>query len=126
MKLTKQDLTQIIKEELDALLKEAGGGTLYVSKGWGNAIRVEDDKGEEHRTGEMIRSLLNAGIEDFASPNDLARMRDSDAKGIQGGLERWDSDVFPDIYDVDLGRLVQLYAKQNGMQVEEVEQEEEW
>ena len=71
-----------------------------------------------------MRSLLDAGIKDFTSEKDLAAMLKSDAEGVQGGLERWDSDVFSDYYGVDLDNLIQLYAKQKGMQVEKLEEKD--
>ena len=31
-------------------------------------------------------------------------------EGVQGGMQRWDSDVFETYYDVDLLRAIQMYA----------------
>ena len=126
MKLTKSKLKQIIKEELGILLKESAGGTLHVKGAhFGTGIDVEDDEGEYMSVGQMVRSLLNAGIKDFTSEEGLAAMLKSDAEGVQGGLERWDSDVFSDYYGVDLRGVVEKFAEQEGMHVNYIEPEEE-
>jgi transcriptional/translational regulatory protein YebC/TACO1 len=124
MKISKRQLRRIIKEEISNIMSE---GTLYFTRNRFGGVSVEDEDGEYIGTGEMVRSLLDAGIQDFTSEKGLAAMLKSDAEGVQGGLERWDSDVFPEYYGVDINALVQLYAKQKGMQVEEVEElEADW
>jgi len=121
MKITKRQLRRIIKEEISNVMSE---GTLYVKRHLYGGFSVEDEDGEWIGLGEMVRSLLDAGIQEFASEKGLVAMLKSDAEGVQGGLERWDSDVFPDYYGVDVDTLIQLYAKQNGAQVEEVEEKD--
>ena len=118
MRIMYRHLRRIIREEINQLSE----GTLYFTRNRFGGVSVEDEDGEYIGTGEMVRSLLDAGIQDFTSEKGLATMLKSDAEGIQGGLEKWDSDVFPEYYDVDIDTLVQLYAKQKGMQVEEVEE----
>ena len=123
MRIMYRHLRRIIREEINQLSE----GTLYFTRNRFGGVSVEDEDGEYIGTGEMVRSLLDAGIQDFTSEKGLATMLKSDAEGIQGGLEHWDSDVFPEYYDVDIDTLVQLYAKQKGMQVEEVEElEADW
>ena len=121
MKITKRQLKKIIKEEALNILSE---GTLYFTRNRFGGVSVEDENGEYIGTGEMVRSLLDAGIQDFTSEKGLAAMLKSDAEGVQRGLEHWDSDVFPEYYDVDIDTLIQLYAKQKGMQVEEFEEKD--
>jgi hypothetical protein len=107
--------------------EESTGGTLHVKKMTYGGISIEDENGQDYGVGEMVKSLLNAGIKDFTSDTGLKAMIKSDKEGIQGGIERWDSDVFPDYYGVDLDRLVQLYAEHKGMQVKNVERtEDDW
>ncbi len=121
MKITKSQLRRIIKEEISNVMSE---GTLYVKRLPYGGFSVEDEGGEWISLGEMVRLLLGAGVQEFTSEQGLAAMLKADAEGVQGGLERWDSDVFPDYYGVDVDKLIQLYAKQNGMQVEEVEEKD--
>ena len=46
-------------------------------------------------------------------------------EGVQGGLTRWDNNVFSDYYNVDLDRVVRLYARLNNHVIQEVEDEPE-
>ena len=122
MRISKRHLRRIIKEAVSGLMSE---GTLYVTKTDYGGWNIEDEKGEWIGVGEMVKSLLDAGIHDFTSEEHINTMLQRDAEGVQGGLQRWDSDVFYDYYGVDMDMLIQLYAKQNGMQVEEVGDEDE-
>jgi hypothetical protein len=53
----------------------------------------------------------------------LARIQKARAENVQGGIERWDTDVFDGYYDVDRDRAVQVWAVLNGHKVKVVEEE---
>jgi len=122
MKLTKTQLKQIIREELEAIAGDestmSGGNTLFATPTVYGGMFVEDSAGNDLRIATMIKTLLDAEIQEFTSEEGLKRMLKADAQGIQGGMEKWDSDVFSGYYDVHLERVVQLYAQQKGMQYE--------
>ena len=41
-------------------------------------------------------------------------------KGVQGGMQRWDSDVFEDYYSLDMDKMIDKYAAANGLHVEHI------
>tara|TARA_Y100000296_G_C5059336_1_gene198960 strand:- start:192 stop:548 length:357 start_codon:yes stop_codon:yes gene_type:complete len=117
MKITKRQLRRIIKEELSRHMAE---GILYLERLPYGGLALEDEAGEELSIGQLVRSLLDAGIHDFASsPAAIDKILASDAEGVQGGVEYWDPDVIAG-YGVDLDVVVQLYAKEKNLQIEEV------
>jgi len=134
MKITKRQLRRIIKEELGILLKESAGGTLHVKGAhFGMGMDVENDKGEYMPVGQMVRSLLDKGVSDFfkdgVDQEKALRNLERGEERVRGmgepPLERWDSEVFSDYYDVDLRSVVEKFAEQEGMQVNYIEPEEE-
>jgi hypothetical protein len=124
MKITRRQLRIIIRE---SLLQE---GTLFMTHGDYGYIGLEDDAGNEYTMGEIVADLLDAGATDeiFMVKGDhmadsLARIQKARADKVQGGIERWDSDVFDGYYDIDRDRAVEVWAVLNGHKVELVEEE---
>ena len=124
MKLTSSQLRRHIREEL---LQE---GTLFVTHGDYGYIGIKDDQGNDYTLGEIVADLLDAGATDeiFMVKGDrmadsLMRIQKSRADKVQGGIERWDSDVFDGYYDIDRDRAVEVWAVLNGHKVEVVEEE---
>ena len=124
MKITRRQLRRIIRE---SLLQE---GTLFMTHGDYGYIGLEDDAGNEYTMGEIVADLLDAGATDeiFMVKGDhmadsLARIQKARADKVQGGIERWDSDVFDGYYDIDRDRAVEVWAVLNGHKVEVVEEE---
>jgi hypothetical protein len=132
MKITQKRVRQIIKEEISRRLSE---GVLYI---WRyedhNGFSAEDNAGEDISTGDMVKALLDAGHDNFFTPDgpgaddqgrdptSLQNLQDSIAKGVQGGVERWDSDVFPIYYNVDNNKVIEFFAGLKGYEVEEVDE----
>ena len=125
MKITKRQLRRLIREAIS--IKE---GTLWVEK-TPYGISVEDDDDNDIGVGEMVKTLLDAGDDDiFQAPQgvDQKSLRNLIGKAemeVQGGVEKWDSDVFRDYYNVDLDRVVTLYARRMNHSIKEVERENE-
>jgi len=121
MKISKRQLRRIIKE---SLLKE---GTLYVMHGDYGYIGLEDDAGEDYSIGTLVRDLIASGDTDFFNgpqgidEKSLQKLQASIDKGVQGGVERWDSDVFGTYYNVDPDRVFRLWSRGKNMSIEEVE-----
>ncbi len=114
MKITLRQLRRIIKEAL-------GGKTIYVEKSPYGPTMIEDDTGEYLSVGEMVKSLLDAGESDFFHDAlGLDELMAAHDKGVQGGMQRWDSDVFEDYYSLDMDKMIDKYAAANGLQVERV------
>jgi hypothetical protein len=126
MKITKRRLRRIIKEAIT-------GKTLFVTRGGYGYIGLEDDAVNEYTMGELVAELLDAGATDeiFTVKGDhqadsLARIQKARAENVQGGIERWDSDVFDQYYDIDRDRVIKVWATMNGLKVEEKADTEEW
>jgi len=133
MKITKRQLRRIIREAISSRLSES---ILYIWRyeDYSDSFSAEDDSGEWVSTGEMVKALLDAGHDNFFTldgpgaddqgrdPSSLQKLQDSIAKGVQGGVERWDSDVFPTYYNVDNNKVIELFAGLKGYEVEEVDE----
>jgi len=122
MKISKRQLKRIIKEAI-----------IYTQPTMYGGLSVTDEAGEYLSIGEMVAALIDAGDTDiFNGPQgvdtvSLDRMMQQDGGGVQGGMERWDSDVFPEYYNVDLSRVVRLWARLKNHTIEELEMEtDEW
>ena len=121
MKIKKRQLRRIIRESL-----HINEGTLWVER-TPYGMSVEDDAGEYVAMGHMVKNLVDAGDDDiFQAPQGVDQRNLDDLlsqheKGVQGGMERWDPDVFRDYYNVDLDRVVRLYARRMNLSVKEVE-----
>ena len=120
MRITKTQLRRIIRESL-----QINEGKLWVER-TPYGISVEDDAGEYVAIGHMVKTLLDAGDDDiFDSPQgvDQKSLRNLIGTAVMGGagpVERWDSDVFRDYYNVDLDRVVRLYARRMNLEIKEV------
>ena len=108
-------------------------GVLTVSRGDYGYIGVEDDSGNHIDIGEMVKLLLDAGDDDLfdtpqgVDPESLQKLQASINKGVQGGIERWDSDVFSTYYNMDTDRIIRLYARRmNHSVVEESPADDEF
>ena len=93
-------------------------------------MSVEDDAGEYITIGEMVLALLAAGDDDIfqapqgVDPKALQKLNQKHAEKVQGGMQRWDSEVFEEYYNVDNDRVVRLYAKLMNHSIEEVPYED--
>ncbi len=121
MKITKRQLRRIIRESL-----RINEGTIYVTRTpYGDMY--DDDEGNSIGIGEMVKMLIDAGDTDiFQAPQgvdqrNLGDLLSQHEKGVQGGMERWDPDVFRDYYNVDLDRVVRLYARRMNLNIKEIE-----
>jgi len=125
MKITRGNIRSIIRE---MLISE---GVLTVQQVPYGGTSVELD-GEYVSVGEMIRALLDGGDDDIfyapqgVSPESLEKLLKQDKENVQGPLEGWDASVFSDYYNVDIDRVVRLYARMGNHSVEEKEYTEEW
>ena len=126
MKITKRQLKSLIRE---AVLQEATAGspkTILVTHGDYGYMGIKDDLGNEYAMGEIIAELLDDGAtEEIFTPagqqgGALQRIQKSREEKVQGGIERWDSDVFEQYYDIDRDRAVEVWATMKGAKVEEV------
>jgi len=94
-------------------------------------VMIEDDNDEYVNVGEMVMALITAGDDDIfqaaqgVDPESLEKMMAQHDQGVQGGLERWDNDVFSSYYNVDLDRVIRLYARRMNHDIKEVENENE-
>jgi len=126
MKITKRQLRRIIKE---TLITES---TIYVARGYMGTPMVEDENEDPVGMGDMIRALLSAGDDDIfnapqgVSEESLQKLLKQDKVNAQGSIEEWDNDVFSNYYNVDLDRVIRLYARLNSLNVEEVETLPSW
>ena len=117
---------EILKEEIGLAKKLHAKPSSY-----GAGMFVEDSSGEYQSFGRMILDLLGAGDEEFfdsdngQDPENLETLLTRHAEGVQGGAEKWDSDVFSDYYNVNLVKVVNRYAGLNGLEVEWLGEDDE-
>ena len=110
--LSERVLKRIIKE---AVSLSKG---LYAKESSYGGMFVEDSNGESISLGRMVLDLVDAGDTAFFNtgdgedPESLENMLARHADGVQGGIERWDSDVFGEYYNVNNVKLVNRYAYQ--------------
>lgn len=123
VKISKRALRLMIKEALEPIISES---TLYVSRST-YGITVEDQDDNYVSFGEMILDLFSAGDDDIfydpqgVNPQAKTNLLQKHEEGVQGGMERWDSDVFSEYYSVDLDRVIRLYARRHNLRIEEME-----
>jgi len=112
MKITKRQLKRIIRESIS-------GQTIYVEKSPYGGTMIEDEAGEYLSVGQMVKSLLDSGESDFFHDAlGLQELMAAHSRGVQGGMQRWDSDVFESYYSLDMDRMIDKYAAANGLHVE--------
>jgi len=111
-------------------------GVLYVTRSpYGMSVSANgpdpyDGDGEPISVGEMVLALLEAGDNDIfqapqgVDPQALQKLNRKHAEKVQGGMQRWDSDVFEQYYNVDNDRVLRLYARLMNHTIEEVPYEE--
>lgn len=112
----------------DRMSRPMSEGVLYVSRSeYGTTVESEDD--EYISFGDMILDLYKAGDDDFfvgrqgVDPKSLAVLMQKHEEGVQGGMQRWDSDVFSNYYNVDLDRVLRLYARLHNHRIEELDED---
>ena len=131
MKITKNQLRRIIREEVTRTLHE---GTLFVQRGDYGGVSVYDDNDNDISVGEMVLDLIESGDTDFFRGNQgvdeqalerLTRKHEEMYYEDLRGMKKWDSDVFPDYYRVDLDRVLRLYARLKNHNLEEISDDED-
>ena len=131
MKITKNQLRRIIREEVARTLHE---GTLFVQRGDYGGVSVYDDNDNDITVGEMVLDLIESGDTDFFRGNQgvdeqalerLTRKHEEMYYEDLRGMKKWDSDVFPDYYRVDLDRVLRLYARLKNHSLEEISDDED-
>jgi hypothetical protein len=128
-KMDEQKIEENINHIVDFLLQE---GTLYVSRGYMGTPMIEDENEEPIGAGEMIRALVDAGDDDIfdfpqgVSKGALQKLLKQDKENQQGSIENWDNDVFSNYYNVDLDRVIRLYARLKNLTIKEVSEEDEY
>ena len=124
MKITRKQLRSIIKEAT-----RVTEGVLYVDR-HDYGISVEDDDDNYITIGEMVIDLIGSGDTDIfqaaqgVDEEALQKLVSKHEAGVQGGMERWDSDVFGNYYNVDVDRVIRLYARLKNHSIEEFKDEE--
>ena len=114
VKITKRQLRRIIRESIS-------GQTIYVEKSPYGGTMIEDESGGHLSVGEMVKSLLDSGESDFFHDAlGLQELMAAHDRGVQGGMQKWDSDVFEEYYSLDTDRMIDKYAATNGLRVERV------
>ena len=94
---------------------------LYVEPMPYGGVSVEHEVDGPLYVGDMIKSLIDAGETDFFHDAlGLDELMNAHNKGVQGGMENWDSDVFEQYYSVDVEKMIDLYAKKNQLHVVDV------
>ena len=105
--------SRAIKKLIKSMVSE---GTLYVQK-TPYGVSVEDDDDDWITIGEMVLALFESGDEDIfqapqgVDPKALAKLKSKHEEGVQGGMQRWDNDVFENYYNVDSDRVIRLFAR---------------
>ena len=142
MKITRSQLKRIIFETMEKsaedLLKgiDFGGAAkpppksvIYVDETPYGYV-VTDSKGDYKSLGQMILTLIEAGQKDiFNTPNDeksLEKLLEKHRQRVQGGIQRWDPDVFSQYYNVDVLRSIQMYADMFDLNIVYLEPEENY
>ena len=98
---------------------------LYVSRSpYGWFAETDDDSGVS--TGDMVLTLLAKDPNEpiFKGNNmdnfdDLLNLIQKHNQGVQGGMQRWDNDVFEDYYNVDTELVLKSYAEDQGFKIQE-------
>jgi hypothetical protein len=104
-----------------------------VNTGYGDLYRFYDESGAETEQsfGNMVLDLVDAGVGGWAPEEQIDRMMavNADPSKNQGGMQKWDHNVFEDYYDADNQKILSAWAEMNNMELEQVpdpEAEEEY
>ena len=90
-------------------------------------IGLEDDALKDYSVGKLVKDLIASGDTDFfngpqgVDEESLQKLQASIDKGVQGGVEMWDGDVFGQYYNVDTDRVLRLWSRGKNLNIEEVE-----
>ncbi len=130
MKITKNRLKKLIKEELQKILHEDDGAAKKVityNKGsYPGTWDADFSDGQDLPLfGQMVLDLVAKGRNDFADAAGLEMALKQHKKGVQGGMQRWDSDVFGQYYDIDLEKVIIAWGEMNGYAVQKAPDKEE-
>jgi len=130
MKITKTRLKQLIKEELQKNLLEDDGAQqkviMYNKGSYPGTWDADFSDGQDLPAfGQMILDLVAKGKNDFAEPGGLELALKQHEKGVQGGMQRWDSDVFGHYYDIDLEKVIVAWGEMSGYVVQKAPDHEE-
>ena len=142
MKITKQQFRRIIREVVEDLPPHITANRppsdFASSKEWAQqfsdptkvllvepmpygGVSIEHEVDGPLHVGDMIKSLIDAGETDFFHDAlGLDELMNAHNKGVQGGMQNWDSDVFGQYYSVDMDKMIDLYAKKNQLHVVDV------
>ena len=94
---------------------------LYVEQLPYGGVSIEHEVDGPLSIGEVVKSLLDAGESDFFHDAlGLDELMNAHDKGVQGGMQKWDSDVFEQYYSVDLEKMIDLYAKKNQLHIHDI------
>tara|TARA_B100000029_G_C17341387_1_gene875410 strand:+ start:53 stop:520 length:468 start_codon:yes stop_codon:yes gene_type:complete len=111
MKLNRRQLRRIILEAVSKQLYAQPLGSM-------GGYHVETEEGEHISTGDMVQNLLNSGDEEFfesgKDPKSLNILLSRHEEGVQGGMEKWDSEVFSGYYNVNIVKVINRYASLKG------------
>ena len=92
--------------------------------GYGDYYRFFDESGEEaeQSLGMMVLDLVDAGVGGWAPDEQIDRMMavNADPNRNQGGMQRWDSNVFEDYYEADNQKILQAWAKMSNVELEQI------
>ena len=89
-----------------------------------------DPKAKYISVGDMVLALLESGTDDIfrapqgVHPEALNKLMEKHSQGVQGGMQRWDSEVFEQYYNVDNDRVLRLYARLMNHSIQENPYEE--
>ena len=114
-----QHKASLLRKKFREILTENEAGPqrgLFAKQSTYGGMWVEDPQGEPINMGEMLLHLVDAGDTAFFDTDDgldsenLEKILSRHNEGVQGGIQKWDSDVFSSYYGVDLIKLVNRYA----------------
>lgn len=113
-------------------MRESAGGKLQYSvsnTGYGDVYQFFDQSGEEveQTLGMMVLDLADAGVGGWAPEEQIDRMMtvNADPNKNQGGMQKWDSNVFEDYYGADNQKILQAWAKMSGVELEQMPEAED-
>jgi len=118
MYLDREEAAELTMETL----KEGGEPLVYKKTPWGWSHEADET------IGEMLVALVDGGALEWHEVTDqesLKKMLTSHKEGVQGGMERWDADVFEDYYNVDVEFVIKEWAKMNGREAVKSEENED-
>jgi hypothetical protein len=106
-------------------LNEGEVKKIFYTRGDYGYIGFSDEAGADLDIGlsQMVLDLVGAGRTDFAPDTQVQRMMKAHERGVQGGMSKWDANVFEDYYGADTIKIISQWASMNGVEAEEVVEE---